>query len=50
MIGKIFNAFSRRKGSHSQPKKQLTEQFWQRTFMLIRDVGPGVVETLECGG
>ncbi|QVM93151.1 hypothetical protein JYG34_09110 [Pseudomonas entomophila] len=47
MIGNIFNVFSRRKGNQSQPKKQLTEQFRQRTFMLIRDMGPGMGETLE---
>jgi hypothetical protein len=47
VIGNIFNVFSRRKENQSQPKKQLTDQFRQRTFMLIRDMGPGMVETLE---
>ncbi|WLH27432.1 abortive infection family protein [Pseudomonas canadensis] len=47
VIGNIFNVFSRRRENESKPKKQLTQQFRQRTLMLIRDVGPGMVETLE---
>ncbi|MDC3995405.1 hypothetical protein KGZ01_29590 [Pseudomonas aeruginosa] len=47
MIGNIFNVFSRRKENQEDLRKPLTEQFRQRTFMLIRDMGPGMVETLE---
>lgn len=47
VIGNIFNVFSRRRENQNKPRKQLTQQFRQRTFMLIRDVGPGMVESLE---
>lgn len=47
VIGSIFNVFSRRTKNQSQPRKQLTQQFRQRTLMLIRDAGPDMVETME---
>jgi hypothetical protein len=47
VIGNIFNVFSRRMKAQSLPKKPLTQQFRQRTLMLIRDVGPELGETME---
>jgi hypothetical protein len=47
VIGNIFNVFSRRKENQVAPRKQLTSQFRQRTFMLLRDVGEdGLTSTL----
>jgi len=36
-----------RKDNQNPSRKQLAGQFQRRTFMLIRDVRPGTVETLE---